>query len=120
MIASLLAGSVMASTATAGETPAAAFAEIGVDMAGDAVVVIGRVVGIEKGAYDARMTIDRVGASGRISTSQAGTFDIAEPGDKAEVARTSLSYGSRDRIQVKIEVLHAGKIISQANFAAGD
>lgn len=118
MIATLLAG-CGAATAVLGEESPAALAEIGVDAAESTLVVTGRVVGMSKGTVDARMTIERIGASGRVSTAQSGTFNLS-PGDKAEVARTSLSYGLEDRIEVSLAVTRGGEVISEAIFSAGN
>lgn len=96
-----------------------AFGDIVLEPSASGLTVVGRVIGVRRGAVNATMTIERSGRSGTVSTSQSGTFDLTA-GETANVARTGFSYSPGDRIAISLSIDVEGRIVSESAFKAGN
>jgi hypothetical protein len=121
LMASIMAGlgAFGAGSAGAQEDGPIAFGDIALEPSASGMMVVGRVIGVRRGAVNATMTIERSGQSGNVSTSQSGTFELAA-GETADVARTGFSYSPGDRIAISLSVDVEGRIVSESAFKAGD
>lgn len=100
------------------QEPPAAVALIEAIATDDGVRLEGRALALTRGRYDARMTIEKSGASGRTSTTQGGAVDLAA-GQSASVATVGLSMAAGDVLAVELVLTAEGEEVSRNRLSVG-
>jgi hypothetical protein len=79
------------------------------------LLVKGSVSAIAAGHFDATMTLSKSGHAGSMTTSQAGMLDLAA-GETGTIAQIGLSLAPGDALDITLEVLSAGAIVSRSHL----
>lgn len=108
----------MSEPSLAGEE-SGALALIGVDVRGDGIELVGTVLAAEAGAFKGEMVIERLGASGSVSTRQSRDVILAA-GERADIARVAVSYQTGDRLNVILTLTRDGAFVSKATLSTAE
>lgn len=114
-LASVLSGGLLAA-ACAEETAARAFIDVA-ETSGGLDIVAG-AEGAQAGVFSGELAIDRRGASGSAVTRQARSLNL-QPGEKAEIARVSLTRQAGDRVEITVTLKRDGVVVSTATRSIG-
>lgn len=117
-IASIASVLTMASAAHAGPPEAAALGSIVVSTSSTGVKLTGRAAALSDVELDALMSIEKSGASGRMSTSQGGSFSL-KAGESADVATVGISMAPGDKLSVELTLKSDGRELSSSTLSVG-
>lgn len=115
----LLLGLTMTNSATAQDiAEAAALGSIGVTTSETGVKLTGRAAALSDVEVDALMSIEKSGASGRMSTSQGGSFSL-KAGESVDVATVGISMAPGDKLSVELTLKSDGRELSSSTLSVG-
>lgn len=89
---------------------------IDISSSASGLTIVGRVLALTDGTFDATLTLDKNGASGSMKTRQGGRLDLSA-GKDGSVAKIGISYQPGDTVDVKLEVTVDGKPVARAHTA---
>ncbi|MCP3054450.1 MULTISPECIES: curli-like amyloid fiber formation chaperone CsgH [Aurantimonas] len=116
---SLLLGLTMTNAAMAqGIAKAAALGSIVVTTSETGVKLTGRAAALSDVEVDALMSIEKSGASGRMSTSQGGSFSL-KAGESADVATVGISLTPGDKLSVELTLKSNDRELSSSTLSVG-
>jgi hypothetical protein len=75
--------------------------------------ITGRILALAAGSGSATMSIEKSGASGKMSTSQGGMFDLQE-GEHRDIATVGVSYDPADELRIELILTANGEDIGSA------
>jgi hypothetical protein len=104
---------------SAAAEPGAAVAAIAVEPSDNGILLVGKAVALAPASIDARMTIERSGSGGRMSTSHGGAFTL-EKGSSVDVASVGLSMAPGDRLSVELVLSKKGQPIARSVVEVGE
>ncbi|MDY8108314.1 curli-like amyloid fiber formation chaperone CsgH [Fulvimarina sp. 2208YS6-2-32] len=113
LIAALFGLGLMGQPAAARD--AMALAAIAVEPGAGAVTIVGQVVALAPGRYGGRLTVDRSGASGTVTSKQGGSAEL-RAGEVSSMARVDLSLSPGDGLEVSFVVLSDGVEIASSKM----
>ena len=115
-----LAGATSLSTAgkAASQGSDMGVASIEATASGNGVRFVGRVLALSEGRFDARMTIEKTGTSGRTSTSQGGAVTLVA-GASADIATTTLSLAPGDQVSIDLVLSTDGQAVASSRLVIG-
>ncbi|KTQ96434.1 hypothetical protein NS365_03135 [Aureimonas ureilytica] len=116
--ASCLVGCLLMASPLHAQDAPVAIASIAVEGGAGMVRLTGHALGVTAGHVDARMTIEKGGASGRTSTTQGGALDLAA-GQDATVASVGLSIGAGDHLTVDLVLMDGEREVSRSRLSVG-
>ncbi|WP_157944507.1 curli-like amyloid fiber formation chaperone CsgH [Mangrovicella endophytica] len=108
----------MTGAAARADESEAAVATIAVEPSESGIRLTGRAVGLAAVEVDARLTIERVGAGGRTSTTQGGVFKLVK-GQSVDVATVGLSMAAGDHLSARLVLAANGRPVASSTVETG-
>lgn len=114
-----LAAVAMATGPTFAQEPAYPLPAITITPTANGIEIVGSAVGIAPSKVTGTIMIERQGRSGTVKTSQSRELDLAA-GETAYIARTGVSFGTGDALNVVVTLERNGRVIATATVRSGD
>lgn len=108
-----MATMAMATGSAFAQEPANSVPTITITPTSNGIEVVGSAVGLSRGKATGTLTIERHGRSGTARTRQSRELDLG-PGETAYIARTGVSFGAGDTLDVTVTLEQDGQIIGTA------
>lgn len=94
---------------------AAAVILLATEPAPQGIVIVSRVHALADGEFTAEVRVERRAGAGQISMAQSRSLRLAA-GETGDIARSQLSFGSGDLLDVNATVMAAGQVISRSRL----